>query len=165
MMPQPSSPSNIIRLPLLSRDLVSNGGKVMADIMASIEGIYGVGRRWSTEELFLLHDICQEPTAWAECQRICAYHQSLSSGSKMFPHSSLRMLKGWNELLDRQFVSKKPQGPVKDPRILKAGSINAQMALLRARSFNEDTRIWLTDDRAINDRSKFNELREELKNL
>lgn len=150
---------NIVRLPLMEQDLVRHGGPAMASIMAKIEGIFGVGRRWSARELYELHDICQSSSAMDECERICAYHKSLPGGSKMFPFSAMKMLEGWSELLDRAFLAKKPTGPQKDPKVLAEQRVFAEMALLKARSFNIETKEWLADDRAVKDRARFNELR------
>lgn len=161
--PQPLPQSNIIRLPLLSRDLVTHGGKVMADIMASIEKIFGVGRRWSAEELYTLHDICQEPTAWEECQMICAYHRSLANGSKMFPYSTIKMLESWTSLCDRARMYKKPLGVMKNPVEIQKREIGCKMTEIRARSFNEDAREWYPN--TDNDRAEFNRLRGEMKGL
>lgn len=163
--PQLSSQANIIRLPLLSQDLVMHGGKVMQDLMTKIEGIYGAGRRWTTEEIYHVHDLSQIPTAMEECELICRFYRSLGTNQRMFPHSVGKLLEKWTDCVDRARMSLKPIGVMKDPTAIQKRTLEAEMTLLRAQSFDEETKQWRADARAVTDRARFNESREKLKRL
>ncbi len=159
----PAAAHNIIPFnTIFASDIIASGGENLKYLMTQLENIYGEGRRWNVSELHEALELSRVPTLKEECESIARYYKSLPN-TRLFPHSVMRLLQGWNEACDKARTALKPRGTMKNPVEVNERNMLARMAYLRARSFNEDNRVWREDIQAVSDRSEFNTLRERLK--
>jgi hypothetical protein len=79
----------------------------IAPLQAKLAPIYRPGREWSYEECCRLVEIMRGPHAMEEAQQIVDYFETLPSHRKQyFPHSMVKLLARWNELLDEIAMNK-----------------------------------------------------------
>lgn len=131
-------------------------------MMRRLAGIFGSDRRFEDYEISLMAELTRHVTWQAELEIVCQFHAHLKPGSRMFPFSCRRLLENWSCILDRARAAKVPASRTpgvelkKDPR-----KIDAEIALILARSYNRETKAWETDARAISDRERYGMLRQQ----
>lgn len=165
MSAQPQ-PSKVIplrpKMSVCDMSIVDAGGQPMRLIMDKLEGVFGVGRRWSTDEVHALYDVCQSPEANDEMDLILAYRMTVRNKTNMFPYSTIGVLRGWCSILDRHRMSKKPKGVCQDVTEINRRKVESRMALLKARATDPETGDWLFDHQSQVDNMEYLKLKESL---
>lgn len=146
---------------LLHLDLIASGGEPMAHLMAQLDKIYGIGRRWGMAELYAALELSRIPSCKEECDAIVAYYNKLSN-KQMFAHSPESLLEKWTGYVAKAHLAARPKGVMKDLQEIKRRNVHSRMAKLEAMAKNHETGEWLMDSQSIADKEEFNNLKESL---
>lgn len=143
---------------IFGRDIIETGGDNLRHLMSSLATIYGADRRWSVGELHAALDLSREPSMRLEVEIVLRYYKSLSNKT-MFPNKVSRLLEDWTGACDCARRHAMPRGTCKDPIEINRRKMEAEMLVVKARSYDFERKEWLSDARAVNDRVRFDELR------